>query len=204
MSREVVLRTSILFSLVLAAAAPGAASLAGCGGTDSTPPPAVDPATVCFDYTGFSAGAPVSFKTDVLPILRRSCGISSSCHGSMNSGFPNQPFLGPSLSSDPPTVSDVAGIFTTLYAKSDENPTMPRVAPGDPSNSFLMYKLDGQIECSKLACAKKTVCDKPPCDGGSVACGTGMPQSGVFIALPSSDRDLVRRWIKQGAVNDDT
>ena len=61
---------------------------------------------------------------------------------------------------------------------SVELPTMDRVQAGDPGRSYLLLKLEG----THIA------------EGGM---GPPMPPSGALI--PEADRDLVRRWILQGA-----
>jgi hypothetical protein len=58
------------------------------------------------------------------------------------------------------------------------------VTPGDPSNSYLMHKLDAD-QCQFAAQCVAGDCLKPmPYDVGS---------------LTTDKRDLVRRWIAQGA-----
>jgi hypothetical protein len=66
---------------------------------------------------------------------------------------------------------------------------MPYVRSGDPANSFLMHKMDGD------ACQFASQCGTMP----AANCGESMPLSGC--ALSGSTRDKVRRWIAQGAKN---
>ena len=67
----------------------------------------------CFDYSCVKLDAPVvSFKADVLPILRTSCGLSNSCHGSEN-GPGGQHYLGPKNSDPAPTAAQIDLIFTS-------------------------------------------------------------------------------------------
>jgi hypothetical protein len=77
------------------------------------------------------------------------------------------------------------------------NPDMKIIAAGDPAHSFMMYKLDGdptaadmsaEVSCPTLTCAANKTC------GGSMP--SGGPQ------LMPMDRDIIRRWIAQGAKND--
>ena len=139
----------------------------------------------CFDYSTFKGDSPaVSFSTEVLPIFRNSCGLSSSCHGT--NPPPGQPYLGPN--NDPandPTMEEMTMLVSALDAPSKAEPTMNIVTPGSPQTSFLRYKLDG-VDCSRLTCAKTQDC------GDLMPVGNTKP-----IAL--TQRDLIRRWIAQGA-----
>lgn len=171
-------------------AAGGAGASGGAGGVGGVGGSGGMPNTACYDYSGFDGTMPaVSFKTDVLPIFQRSCGVSSSCHGDPNMPNENRPYLGPNKSTTA-TADDIqillAGIVdvTSFY-----EPKMSIVATGDPANSFLMYKLDDTLECDTLQCSS------------SKDCGGIMPQ-GAEVPLELEERDLVRRWIAQGAKND--
>jgi hypothetical protein len=122
----------------------------------------------------------VTFSGDVLPVLERSCGLSDSCHGSPNNG---RVFLGSTAVNATPS-SVRAGIVNVA---SIDLTSMPYVKPGDLENSFLMHKMDGD-QCRFDA----------QCSGGT--CQTSMPQN--LPLLDVTTRDVVRRWIAQGA-NDD-
>ena len=83
------------------------------------------------------------------------------------------------------------GNCNTAYAAlvgvpSTENPSMNRVEPGDPGNSWLMYKLDGTQGWFTGTCS-----------GGF--CGSQMPLGGE---LSVDVRDAIRFWIASGAAND--
>jgi hypothetical protein len=144
-------------------------------------------APACFDYAGWKGDSPATaFKADVLPLFRRSCGLSSSCHGSEQAP-PGQPYLGPPLSAGDPTPAQIQAIRAAIIdVAAAKEPEMKIVAPGAPAESFLLYKLDG-ADCAKLACA------------ASQSCGLQMPSGS---ALPTSERDVVRRWVAQGAKDD--
>lgn len=156
----------------------------GAGGGDCSPS-----ADGCFAYSCFKGDAPaVSFKADVLPILRTSCGLSASCHNSEN-GPGGQHYLGPKLSDPDPTPEQIALIFKQWVGTMPEiNAGMNLITAGDPEHSFFMHKLDG-IECSDLACAKDKTCG-------------GLMPLGAIDPMPADKRDTLRRWIAQGAKND--
>jgi hypothetical protein len=175
-------KTPFLFLATILGAA-GALSL-GCSSPADSPA-----AAACFDYSTFTGTTPAtSFATDVLPLFRRSCGLSSSCHGDPSSTLPGQPFLGPAKSDPNPTAADISAILAGIVGKAAaKDPSMPVVTAGDPSKSFLMYKLDGVLTCSPLKCASDS------------SCGLTMPSGSP--SLPASELDVIRRWIKQGAKN---
>jgi len=158
----------------------------GGGGTDSgdnCPPPmgcpTPDPATTTLD------SPTVSFSADVVPLFQKSCSLSSSCHFSPGGGGPTLLYLGGPTSMPP----DGAGILKAIInVKSAELPSMNYVTPGDLTNSFLMYKMDGEL-CQFTTCSNNPVS----------SCGVVMPQ--LQCALPGATRDIVRRWIAQGAMN---
>jgi len=177
-------RFSRFFPSMIAALAV-AASLAlagvGCGGEE---PNEGDPN--CYDYSSFNKDAPVvSFKTDVLPIFRNSCGLSAACHGGMP-GPAGQPYLGPAPAAGEATQEQIDAIIAAnVDVNATKAPSMKNVAPGKPEESFLMHKMDGTLTCAAVTC--------------DPVCGASMPQgSGV---LPEDKRDTVRRWIAQGAKN---
>ncbi|WP_146647707.1 hypothetical protein [Labilithrix luteola] len=135
---------------------------------------------LCSDYTPpatFDATTPaVSFSKDVMPIFKQSCAFST-CHGS-NVGDANGVYLG----DDAPRVH-----AAVLGVVASELPSMAFVVAGDPRASYLMRKMDGS-QCALDA----------QCQGGS--CQMSMPRG--EDPLPLETRDVVRRWIAQGAKND--
>jgi hypothetical protein len=160
--------------------------LAACPFTHKTEtdPPAEDP---CFDYATFDKSEAATFTADVLPIFRKSCGLNTSCHGTQ-SGLPGQPYLGPALSAGATVPSaQIDAIFAqnvNVFAK--KAPTMRLIEPSSPETSFLMHKIDGTFMCEDVKC-----------EGD---CGALMPKDAA--ALSSEERDIVRRWIAQGAKKD--
>ncbi len=177
------------FGLLSAACA---SSSGGGGGTGGDGPDS----NGCFDYSGFNEKTPtVQFQKDVLPIFRKSCGLSMSCHGGEVPETPGQHFLGPSISDPNPDAMQITEILGGIVgAKSADEPEMDVVAPGDPAHSFLLFKLDGDpnnlngLTCPTLKCAS------------NMSCLLAMPSGGP--SLPEGDRDAIRRWIAQGAKND--
>ena len=68
--------------------------------------------------------------------------------------------------------------------KADAHASLVLVKPGDPDNSFLLRKLEGNLAGL-------------PCEP---TCGVRMPQGS--LPLEAKDIDLVRRWIANGAQDD--
>lgn len=147
------------------------------GGNNGTAPEGCYAPDASFDSTT----PQVNFRADVLPILQRSCGLAAACHGEVSG--PN-PYLGP-VSTTEATEADVQEIHKqNVGVASKANPGMNLIEPGDPMNSFLMHKLDDDLDnCSLLECV-------------GAACGTEMPPG---LKLQASERDTIRRWIAQGA-----
>ena len=141
----------------------------------------------CFDYSSFDGTSPtVSFKDEVLPLFQRSCGITTGCHGDPNQPDDKRPYLGPKKTITA-TADDIAIIRGAIIdVTSYYEPTMSIVASGDPEKSFLMHKIDFTLECDLLTCGKD--------------CGVAMPQ-GNEEPLALAERNLVRRWIAQGALD---
>jgi hypothetical protein len=161
--------------------------LAGCASADPTPKPTTEPApsnptptAKCAAYevpAGTDLTKPtVSFKTQVFPFLTQTCGLSRSCHQSSSNN--NGVFLGG---------TDTAAVRTAITSvPTPELGSMNFVAPGDPAKSYLMHKLDGDHCLFDAQCI----------DG---SCQDRMPLSGQEADV--STRDMVRRWIAQGALD---
>jgi hypothetical protein len=137
---------------------------------------------VCTDHqppAGFDAQTPtVAFARDVVPIFNRSCAFSD-CHNALSR---NGLALGDQNRIDPRTAHG-----KLVGQPSRTLPAMPYVTAGNPRESFLMHKMDGSH------CTLDARCDKG-------TCGQAMPRSSEL--LEESERDVVRRWIAQGAKND--
>lgn len=174
--------------LAMAAACLALSACTGNGAGDDAGPGDAEPDDgACRPYlSSADLSAPVSFAAQVLPIFQQSCALSASCHGDPASA-PVQPYLGSADGG-----ADAAAILAKLVGvPSLEDPTMNLVSSGDPPNSFLMHKMDGD-QCTLVA----------QCAGTGISmtyanCGSSMPQG--TPTLPAAIRDTVRAWIKQGA-----
>lgn len=146
-----------------------ASLLAGCGDEGRAS------SDICTEYEStIDLGAPpVSFRNEVMPIFNRRCALSS-CHSG------GQPGGGLALAQ-----GDASKSRASLVGVSAEQlPSMQRVAPGDPTKSYLMRKIDGDACIFSAQCRER-------------GCGAPMPQAGELLA--PTDRDKIRRWIGQGA-----
>lgn len=154
------------------------ALLASCG-TD--PPQWFADAGECVAYKvpgEFVYETPVVSFQQVALVLGPACG---NCHGS-----PDDPQDGLFLGGVGMQASDADATYAHIVnVPSNENPMLMYVNPHDPSRSYLMHKLDGD-QC--------TLSDK--CVSNN--CKDQMPQVGT---LTLDDRDMIRRWIYQGAVS---
>jgi hypothetical protein len=158
-------------------------------------------------YAPCGAGAslaPVSFANQIMPLFQSSCSVGgtgpfASCHGDPMGAMACAPggarqWFGPP---SPPVTS--AAMLAMIYngfvgQPSNEDLAMDVVDPGDPTQSFLWYKLNntqGALDMESL-CVRGDLGD----------CGSAMPTplTGATITLlPQADLDLVCNWIVQGA-----
>lgn len=164
------LSSLIVSAAMLAAMLAMDLSTAGCSSDEKT----------CSDYTppaSFDPSTPaISFRNDVVKVFNFSCTFTS-CHGTQSGGS-NGIYLG-GVGSDPATVR--AGL---VDQPAPELPSMSFVKPGEPASSYLMRKMDGS-QCTLNAQCK---------DGD---CGDSMPHNEDL--LDEDTRNVVRRWIAQGA-----
>jgi hypothetical protein len=176
-------RPHTFFSFTAAALASAVALLTVMPGCSDEP---VD--DTCHDYSTFNKDSKVvSFKTDVLPIFRNSCGLSAACHQSQT-GPAGQPFLGPAKLDPDPTQTDIDKIFAqNVGVTSTKAGALKIVEAGNPEMSFLMHKMDNTLKCADVKC--------------EATCGQLMPL-GSSAPLDAPTRDTVRLWIAQGAKND--
>lgn len=121
------------------------------------------------DGTGLevgNGGGAVTLSGDVQPIFTANC-ARSGCHAAPS------PQEGQDL-------TDGQAYASIVNVASHELPTMDRVTPGDPDDSYLVHKIQG----THVAV------------GGS---GARMPFGGT--RLPQNQINLIRSWIQQGALN---
>jgi hypothetical protein len=175
------LRQTIFGATVVALAALAACSSSSSSGTTSSSS-GTSGGCVAYDPGKLDLTTPVvSFKNDVVAkVFNNSCGLSTSCHGSATASQGGL-FLGAKAAAGADS-SQVHGLVVGIMSK--DLPTMPFVTVNDPSKSFLLHKMDGD-ECQYNA----------QCTGGD--CQLSMPQGSDI--LPTTSRDVVRRWIAQGA-----
>jgi hypothetical protein len=145
----------------------------------------------CGSSPASSAGdpsKPVSFHSDVIPIFQQKCAIGSSCHGDQSES-PGGLQLGSGVK-----VLSAGDILAELVGvKAAEDPAMALVAPGSPEISFVMHKLDGDEATFASDCAASPYNQEYP------RCGMPMPLSAS--EMPAGTRDVIRRWIAEGAIN---
>src|SRR5262245_6690542 len=104
-------------------------ALGACAGEEAAKP--------CVEYVADESTLPAAdFERDVMPIFHRSCGRNALCHGLPT----NLPFLG----SSPAQPGDADAVHAAIVNRpAGAAPARLFVAPGDPKNSFLMRKTDG-------------------------------------------------------------
>ncbi len=185
---------------------------------DAATPDAGTPDVCAIYVSDADLKAPVvSFASDVLPLFSASCGLSQVCHRSVSPGATiarwGAPLVylgcvanGNGACDDPNPGPDVyralVGMPNGGPAAGPQAPveilSMPFVTRGDPSKSFLMHKIDGDL-CILQGCLPNNTLDLAVQDVTSNGCGVVQPF--LFTPLDDTARDLVRRWIAQGAEN---
>jgi hypothetical protein len=153
------------------------------------------------DYSKFTPESrTVSLRNDLLKeggTFRFSCAFGSTCHGSETNSSGARLYMGTAAGGDaggPLTEEQAKLVYSSLVDKpSLAAPSIMRVVPGKPEQSFLMMKLDNCLDDVEAQCETTTsrLTDH--------ACGWGMPENQPFRLLPAAERDLIRSWIAQGA-----
>ena len=166
-------------------------AVAACSSSASTSPDGAAGGCQAYVSTANLDTPVVSFATDVTPILRGSCALTSSCHGDPSVIAESRPFLG-FANPDAGMAAAQTIIDGLVGVKSTEDLSMNLITAGDPSQSFLMHKLDDD-QCTLIS-----QCMMGPSFRSN--CGVFMPYQFPDI-LDVATRDVVRRWIKQGARN---
>ena len=133
----------------------------------------------------------VSLRTHVMPILRRSCGLSTSCHGSPTNSAADL-YQGPKLADANPTDAQITEIHAALVGDSFTASGSKLVVPGQPDASFWYLKLDGRHMCDDDLAA---TCEA---DGNTEhPCGDTMPPASPKLC--DAELEILRKWIEQGA-----
>lgn len=130
----------------------------------------------------------ISFASVILPLFEMSCGAGgAACHGTPNAPKSSgQVYLGGAAASPQQVLASIVG------QASAENPQMDEVTAGDPGQSWLMHKLDGD------QCMFDTACNATG-NSAFANCGFQQPYNGT--PLDAATRDTIRRWIAQGALD---
>jgi hypothetical protein len=130
-----------------------------------------------------------------MPLLQSTCATGGvTCHGDPNVAMPGFPggtrqYFGPPTGTN--TAATVRAVHDAMVnVPSAEDPTMDVVKSGNPTASYMMYKLDGTQMSLNPACAS----------GDLGFCGPFMPGNRTSV-LPQATRDMVRSWIAQGALD---
>ena len=185
-------------------------SAAGSTGTSGTGSATGASGSTETSGTGSSgSGATISFANDVMPIFQASCAKAGACHNDplavVNGGGPGKaggrPYLGTALDGGAETPVDIMKVYAGLLGPTPANhitswelvsPTpMPYITPRDPMKSFLMIKMDGnQLRALDPQCGA----------GDYISCGLPMPSDDPQL-MPLPEREKVRSWISQGALN---
>ncbi len=145
----------------------------------------------------------MSFKNDIIPFFQVNCAKPSACHNDPSTYVKTasgggRPYLGTAIDGGAETMADIATVYGNLMKPALEyvTPKINYVAPGDPTMSFLMFKMDPDLNAKY---------DSPHCTNGDYVgtCGLEMPTDLMPVGslLPQATRDKVRCWIKQGAMN---
>jgi hypothetical protein len=165
-----------LLSLVPCCKSGGTTGSGGGGASDPNCPAYVVPTATDLKTPS------ISFKSQVMPIFNANCG-ATNCHGNGASSQGNL-FLGSETAKGSDSSMVRKGLIGTAGV---ELALLPLVTPGDPTKSYLMHKLDGDQCLYNAQCANMT-------------CMAEMP-SGLGHPLPVANRDTIRRWIAQGALD---
>jgi hypothetical protein len=189
-----------------------ALSLFGCGNKTEE-----QGSTACLDIPSLPSTPAISFRGDLMPIFGLSC-IASSCHDqtkhAANLVLGDPSACGPVGTScydqaakwsytfkTPPPETLVSAVLANLVnTPSVTNPAVPRVAPQNADNSFLVDKVAGVQNTKQYP---GTCTNQDPSRPG--VCGSDMPQGvvGGFCENAESAKKVqaIAQWVQQGAQN---
>lgn len=188
---NILLACSMMVSLAALVAVGCAPTDAGGGGGGG----------VCDTFTNYmaSTSTPLSFATDIMPILSdenptNGCGRAVACHGNPPSPIDSitMPMKFLQFVYDPP---NPAMAKAQLMMASLNAPSMQRVVAGNVGQSVMAYKL--AVDRTGLACIN-TKCVAGASVGNNMPCGDLMPSTGQASFDPVK-RTKILDWIAQGA-----
>jgi hypothetical protein len=176
-----------------------------CGGGGSSAPP---PSPGCDPLTNYTASStmPLSFATDILPILSgpMSCGAGGICHGDpptpLNAAGTKTLQFGPQMGTGNNVTA--AMVKAELLGPSVNAPSMKLVVPKNVGASFLAHKISGldALTCIQSMCmANATVGTNPGSATQMTPCGDPMPRLGGMLS--PAQKTKILDWIAQGAAD---
>jgi formylglycine-generating enzyme required for sulfatase activity len=151
--------------------------------------------------------AAVSFANQLMPIFQSNCSVGGTgptalCHGDPSVAMAMEPSGTRQWFGPPAPATNTAATLMMIYnglvgVPSFEDPSIDTVSPGDPTKSFLWYKVNntqGALDNE----------NPDPCARGDLGtCGLSMPFSltgpALVTLLPPADLGLICNWIVQGA-----
>jgi hypothetical protein len=140
--------------------------------------------------------ATASFASDVVPIFRTGCSLTSVCHGQMNNAAEENLYLGDSAG----TAASSTIRARLVGVASVEDPAMNLVTANDTAHSYLWHKVIGDQNSNPAVasgCAQAL--------GACVDCTTSAPcgaeEPYLSVQLAASDLCVLQRWIDQGALD---
>ncbi len=116
----------------------------------------------------------ISFTNNIQPIFNQSCAVAAACHLGPGSGFGDY---------------STGNAYSNLVdVRALENPQLFRVRPGNPDNSYMVWKIgagpaDAQFSGELMP---------PGCPGAG--------RNGA-VCLDADDIDAIRTWITECAPN---
>ncbi len=156
----------------------------GQGGAASMPPDELN----CFDYGQPAVFArDVSFEGDIMPLFQARCAKGMECHSKQAPTPDGGLVLGPPQGV--PSQAEIDSVYAAIVnIDSKRAPAMKLVAPGDPAGSFLLAKTEYATvgSCISMCVAS--------------GCGNRMPTGIGALPLSELQRQLLRGWIRDGAL----
>ena len=142
----------------------------------------------CFDYGQPGVFArDVSFEADIMPLFQARCSKGMECHSKQAQTPDGGLVLGPPQGV--PSESEIHAVYAAIVnIGAKRAPGMKLVAPGDPAGSFLLAKTEyTTVESCVSMCVAS-------------GCGSRMPTGIGAQPLSELQRQLLRGWIRDGAL----